>query len=485
MYPDPLLTLLIALLIVISLIVLLRVHPFLALLVAAFFVSFCSPCSVDGNTFLQAKITRVAVAFGTMTGKIGILIAMGTIIGSCMTESRAADRIIQVICRIAGQKRLPLAFLGGGYILSIPVFYDATFYLLLPLAKSVYRHTRQNYLLYLLCIGFGATMSHTLVPPTPGPLVVAGELNVPLGTMILLGLLTGICMIPFVLAIVYFINWYMPNPQLQTSEFDQNDKTESESFDDFISGNQELNAKTRLPSFSAAIAPIILPVVLIALGTVLFALEKQGLFHWPARLPAIRETVALLGVPEVALMLSALVSIFLLFRYRRTTLDEMEKILGTALESAGIIIMITAAGGAFGAMLRESGVGARIQEMAGSSGSLPGTLLLFLAFGVAAMIKTAQGSSTTAMMTVAGIFSAMKLGSEQLGFNPAYLAISIGLGACVTGWMNDSGFCIFSRMTGIRETDALKTWTVGLVLLGVSGLIVVTILSWLLPLATA
>ncbi|MDO5580429.1 MAG: GntP family permease [Planctomycetia bacterium] len=480
MYPDPLLALLFGLLTVILLITVLRVHPFLALLAAALVVSFSFPIleSEKGDPDLPRKVVRVAEAFGVMAGKIGILIVMGTIIGICMTESRAADRIIQKICRIFGVKRIPIAFIGSGYLLSIPVFYDATFYLLLPLAKSIYRLTRKNYLLYLLCIGFGATISHTLIPPTPGPLVVSQEMGISLGIMILVGIMTGLCMIPFALGIAYFINGYMPNPELQTDEFDRSEDQE-QSFDAFLAGS---DSGERYPSFFASIIPIFLPVLLIAGGAVIFALEKQGNIPIFASHTWIRDLCALISMPETALGLSALVSVFLLQSVRKLRLRELEEILAKALESAGIIILITAAGGAFGSMLRQSGVGTRIQEFAGSGGSLSGISILLLAFGIAAMIKTAQGSSTTAMITVAGIFAAMKLDAAQLGFHPAYLAITIGLGSCVTGWMNDSGFCIFSRMSGIRETDALKTWTVGLVLLGLSGLLVVICLSSLFPL---
>lgn len=478
MYPDPLFALLFGLLTVILLITVLRVHAFLALLAAALVVSFSFPIADTGDPDLPRKVVRVAEAFGAMAGKIGILIVMGTIIGCCMTESRAADRIIQKICRGVGLRRIPIAFIGSGYLLSIPVFYDATFYLLLPLAKAIYRLTRKNYLLYLLCIGFGATISHTLIPPTPGPLVVSQEMGIPLGTMILVGIMTGICMIPFALGIAWFINGYMPNPTLQTDEFDHGEEKER-SFDEFLSDS---SITDKYPSFFTSILPIFLPVFLIAGGAVLFTLEKQGFFTFPASDFWIRDFCALISMPEVALALSAFISIVILQRARCLSFRDLETILAKALESAGIIILITAAGGAFGTMLRQSGVGARIQELAGNDGSFSGISILLLAFGIAAMIKTAQGSSTTAMITVAGIFAAMKLDGAQLGFHPAYLAITIGLGSCVTGWMNDSGFCIFSRMSGIRETDALKTWTVGLVLLGLSGLLIVIFLSSLFPL---
>ena len=189
----------------------------------------------------------------------------------------------------------------------------------------------------------------------------------------------------------------------------------------------------------------------------------------------------LLANPQIALMLGAFAAAVVLYRVKKLNLRQMEQVLERALLDAGMIILITSAGGAFGAMLRHAGVGPRIEELTLGMNTFGGSGILILAFATAAMIKTAQGSSTTAMITTSSIFAAMNLGAQQLGFHPGYLAVVIGLGSCVTGWMNDSGFCIFSRMSGIRETDALKTWTVGLVLLGISGLVIVLLCSTLLP----
>ena len=187
----------------------------------------------------------------------------------------------------------------------------------------------------------------------------------------------------------------------------------------------------------------------------------------------------------IALMLAAVVAMYVLFRTRKLNFDTLGKRIEPALFGAGMIILITAAGGAFGETLRQAGIGERLQELTQTGGGdASGVVILLLAFGTAAIIKTAQGSSTVAIITTAGIFAGMLLAEDALSlpFNTAYVAVAIGLGSCVTGWMNDSGFWIFCRMGGIKETDALKTWTVGLVLLGLSGLVIVLVLSWLLPL---
>ncbi|MDO5554412.1 MAG: GntP family permease [Planctomycetia bacterium] len=474
--PDPLMTLFVGTVTVVGCIVILRANPFLALIAGALLVSFCCGVEEVGAAAWTEPVHRVLDAFGIMAGKIGLLLVMGSIIGRCMAESGAADRLVRQICRLVGRKRLAGALMGSGFLLSIPVFYDATFYLLLPLAKSIYRITQKNYILYLLAIGFGATLSHTLVPPTPGPLIVAETMKISVGTMILFGVIVGSCMIPFALAIAALMNWFMPHPKLLPGAV-ENGADDGISFDEFVFGTGN---DTVIPSFGVAVLPVAVPALLIACRSIVGAMMENGRLLFAEHATLIH-LLSLLGEPTVALSLGAVIAVATLAAVRRLSFRDVETALEPALVSAGMIILITSAGGAFGAMLRESGIGPRLQELTGACGSASGVFLLILAFATSAMIKTAQGSSTTAMITASGIFSAMNLGVNELGFHPGYLAVTIGIGSCVTGWMNDSGFCIFSRMSGVREVDALKTWTVGLALLGASGLLVVLVLSQLFP----
>ncbi|MDO4628403.1 MAG: GntP family permease [Planctomycetia bacterium] len=510
---DPLLILLIGLAVVIGLIIILRLNPFLALLAAALTVSFLAAPAPGTEGNWGAQVSRVGVALGEMAGKIIILISMGALIGQAMTRSGAADRIIQVIVGRFGQKRMPAALMSSGFLLSIPVFYDATFYLLLPLVRAVYRMTQKHYILYLLAIGFGATLSHTLVPPTPGPLMVAKEMDISIGAMMLISGMVGICTIPFALLIAKTLDRLMPNPIIadetireslkplptgtgenvnrENMDLTQNGEiTENEFSSEPSSGTQVSETPsgstptfTRLPSFGMSILPIILPVVLIAGAAITQTLTDNGTIQWTETTHVWHQIIALAGDAQVALMLSALTALTVLLFTQKLSLREMEKEVGIALQSAGTIILITSAGGAFGAMLRTCGVGERIQELVLSgNGTFTGLGVLLLAFATASMIKTAQGSSTTAMITTAGIFSTLGLEAATLGFHPGYAAVAIGVGSCVTGWMNDSGFCIFASMSGLSETTVLKCWTVGLALMGVVGLIVTMILSQLIPL---
>ncbi|MDR3109361.1 MAG: GntP family permease [Planctomycetaceae bacterium] len=470
MFTDPLFILFFGILTAIGLIVVLRVNAFLALLAAAMVVSFLTP--LQPGQFWDDNIKALCSAFGKTAGNIGILIAMGAIIGKCMLDSGSADRIVTALRRLFGEKLIPAALLSSGFILSIPIFYDTTFYLLVPIARSLYKAMKKNYILYLLAIGLGATLTHTLTPPAPAPVITAETLRIPLGTLLIVALLVAALTAPFALGIAYVMNRLLPNPKI---EF------EDEIIDNIKSKHFEPAAS---PSLFWSFAPILFPVLFISIQALLEMLEKSKTLVWSADWLVVRNLFRLLGDPRFALIVAAVISMTVLFVVRKLSFQELSNRVETAILSAGMIVLITAAGGTFGEMLRNAKIGERIEQLFQGEAAMTGTALLLLAFFVTATIKIAQGSSTVAMITASGIFAGIVSGENavQLPFHLAYLAVTIGLGSCVTGWMNDSGFWIFCRMGGIKETDALKTWTIALVFLGLSGLLVVLVLSQVLPL---
>jgi len=476
-FADPLFILLCSILTVVGMIVFLRVNPFLSLLSAALVVSFLTP--LEPGQYWDENIKNVGNAFGVMAGRVGILIAMGAIIGKCMLDSGAADRIVRFILQLFGQRLVPAALLTGGFVLSIPMFYDTTFYLLVPIVRSVYKQLQTHYIFCLTAVGFGATLSHTLIPPTPGPVAVAETLGVSFGSMMIVALMVGVLTALPALGIAFLMNRILPKPDVHF---------EDEMLAHGTSLPETTDTETR-PGLFGSFAPIMVAVVLITMQTTLAMLEKVGVIVWNENLFVLQNLLRVLGDPRFAMMLAAVTAMFVLQRSRKLSLDSLGKQIEAALIGAGIIILITAAGGAFGETLRQAGIGERLQELCQGSreAGMSGVGLLLLAFGTSALIKTAQGSSTVAIITTAGIFAGildLDAASSPLPFNSAYLAVTIGLGSCVTGWMNDSGFWLLSRMGGIKETDALKTWTFGLVLLGLAGLLVVLLLSWLVPLTS-
>lgn len=480
-------------------IVALRVNAFLSLLAAALVVSFMAGGGSGVATAPTDPVARVVDAFASTVGAIGIVIALAAVIGEALMRSGAADRIVRTLLKLLGEKRAATAMMSSGFILSVPVFFDTAFYLLVPLARSLYRTTGRNYLKYLLAIACGAVATHALVPPTPGPLFVANVLDVNLGVMILVGVLVALPAALVGLAFAVFMDRRMPLTP-------GGDPTEAEASVEAPAGVDE----TRLPGLGLSLAPILLPILLITGNAVVQTMAHQQLIaadpaarllrgpeltsailqaagHGPTLAEAFRWT-NVLGNPNLALFLAAIVALLTLWTRRQDLTRPIPQLVESALMSGGVIILITAAGGAFGGMLRAAGLGDAIQGLAesqvageGSTTLLAGLPLLLLAFVLASVLKFAQGSSTTAMIVTSGMIVAM-IDPASLAFNPVYLALSIGAGSLVGVWMNDSGFWIFAKMGGLTETETLKTWTPLAAIVGTVAFIMAVLLAWLLPL---
>ena len=457
---PPLLILLLGTLVVILCIVRLRIGAFFGLMLAAFLVSFLAPGAFGD------KLPRVVAALGTAAGKLAVIITCAALIGKCMTDSGAADRIVRTFLRLLGERRAPAALMSSGFVLGMPVFFDTVFYLLVPLARSLHRSTKKNYLLYILAMAGGAVATHTLVPPTPGPLAVAELLKVDVGMMILMGIAVAL---PSSLVALGLAHWLQARYEIPMRALPGED------------ADRPAPADSELPGFWVSVLPIALPVLLMATGTVLAMQAKTAAagtwVHGAA------EFMKVLGDPNFALMAATLASVLVYVRQRRPSREQLSADIEESMMSAGTIILITAAGGAFGAMLKEAGVGPAIQNLFGGSGSA-GLILLVVAWIIAALLKTAQGSTTVAMITSAGMMASM-LDGQVLAFHPVYLALAVGFGGLCVVWMNDSGFWIIARMSGLTEIEVLKTWSFMLVLVSLFGLALTALLSVVLPLAPA
>ncbi len=451
---NPVAILIIGVALLIAMIIVLRLNAFIALITAAIVVSLLAP----GD--LADKVTRVGREFGILAGKIGIVIAMAAIIGKCLMDSGAADKIVRTLLKLLGEKRAPTALMLSGFVLSIPVFFDTVFYLLVPLARSLWKRTRKNYILYTTAIVAGAAITHTLVPPTPGPLFMASELKIDIGLMMMFGILIGLPSAGLGLLVCKIINRRMDIPMRPYAG-----QEEPEPLDE-----------AQLPGFWISFAPIILPVILISMNTITKALGVGGLTA---------QIVNVLGNRDLALLLSAAIAMIVLVHNRKLTLKELAKRTETALMSGGAIILITAAGGAFGAMLREAGIKGWLENLLGGQGETVGLVILLMAFAVAVVMKFAQGSGTVSMITTVSMFVAMGISPKMLGCNPVYLAMAIGSGSLVGDWMNNSGFWIFARMSVLTETETLKSWTILTAALGIIGLVLTLLLASLLPMMPA
>ncbi|MCK4629955.1 MAG: hypothetical protein KAT40_00835 [Bacteroidales bacterium] len=458
---PPLLILLIGIIIVIGLIIFLRLNAFFALITASIIVSLLAPGE------FSEKISRVAMAFGSTAGKIGIVIALAAVIGRCLIESGAADRIVQWFVRLFGKKNCSVSLMSSGFLLSIPVFFDTVFYLLIPLARSMHRRTKINYVLLVLAMGAGASITHSLVPPTPGPLIMAETLGIDLGFMIAIGILVAI---PAAIIIMFFIKYYSRRMDIPMRPIEGAEE-ESEPLPD-----------DRLPGLLTSLLPIILPLLMISAHTIVSTLAKGA--EITSNIKQAEEITAVLGNANLAMLVSAIIALIVFYRQRRPKMIEFGKSVETALMSGGIIILITSAGGAFGAMLKEAQVGPAIQAMFGNGADqqLGGIGLLFMSFLIASLLKFAQGSTTVSMITTSAMIATMLPSPEIIGFHPVYIAAAIGFGAQCGAWMNDSGFWIYAKMSGFTGMEAIKTWTVTLAVMAIVGFLITLFFATFLPL---
>jgi len=443
----------------------LRLHAFIALALGALVVGVLTPQSMveayNGPLAAMTVPSRLAKGFGDTCGSIGIIIAMASIIGVCMIETGAAERVVRSSLRLVGERMAPLAFLCSSFLLAIPIFFDTVFLMMVPLAKAMAVRTNKNYIAYVTAIIAGGVMAHSLVPPTPGPLQIAHELNVSYLAMTWCGLLVG--SITATSGFLYGLwanrRWTIPirpTPDLSTEEL------------------QALAAKEDrdLPSLWVSVLPILLPLFLIGLDSVVKNTFLSQDLH-----PSLVALIGFMGDKNIALMTAAAVAMGLFARRAAGLSRPFGQQIQNSLFNAGLIILIVGAGGAFGLMLKATNVAIYIRDL--SAGAQLG--LLPLAWIVCAIVRTAQGSATVAMITAAGIVGG--LAAQGLSFHPVYLAAAIGCGSKPFWWMNDSAFWVVCRMSGWHEGEMLKIGSVSSLIMGVVGLPVTMALAWLLPFA--
>ena len=478
---DPLTILFVGIVIVVGGIIGLKLHPFLALLLGALVVAIMTPAAVIEHAALVKGATaaaahqlssrsigeRIALEFGNTCGKLGILIAMAAIIGKCMLESGAAERIVRSLLRVTGIDKAPLAFLAGSFFIGIPVFFDTVIFLMIPLAKAMTMRIGKNYLLLILAILAGASMANSLVPPAPGPLFLVGEMQIPIGLMMIGGFLLGLLTITTGYLFARYANRKWPIPL--------RDSLDARLEDIRIASLKE---DRQLPPLWLSLLPILVPLVLICANTALTSFSSSPASIKPSLFAGgLIRLLGFLGDKYIALAAGGFIALVLLARQKGTNREGMTAFVQAALMSGGAIILITAAGGTFGGMLQQSGISTRIAELTEGYQMA----LIPLAFLVAAVVRTAQGSATVAVITASGMLSGMAT-HGHLAYHPLYLGLAIGCGSKLVPWMNDAGFWIVCKISNLTEGEALKTIAPMQTIMGVAGLIGVLIAARLLPL---
>ncbi len=425
-----------------------RIHPFIALMLSAILVGLLSPALpvVPGQIPLVTAVELPMAEFGIMVGKIGWVIAVASVIGTAMMESGAAEQIVNWLLKTLGEKQAAAALMISGFVLSIPVFFDTVFLLLVPLAITLALKTGKNFVLYVVAIGGGAVISHTIVPPTPGPLMMAETFNIKLGTVILAGIAAGI--FPAIVVLIV-ARWMNKKLNIPVRISDKRDKLIQHP-----------------PSLILSVLPVFVPLLMISLASMVEGITG-GLPGW----------IAFIGNKNIAMSAGAFIALVLWAKVQKLSSNDLWEVAARPLETAGIIILITSAGGAFGAMIKHSGIGDAISR-ATEGFDMPYILLAWI---VAAVMKIAQGSGTVSMITTSAIMAAL-IGNNTLPYHPIYILLSVGFGSLFISWMNDSGFWVVVRMSGFSEKEGLKTWTLLLAILSIVGLSQVILMSWLFPL---
>lgn len=368
-----------------------RLDAFIALLVAALVTGFVAGSSV---TDVLASITD---GFGTTMGAIGIVIGLGVGLGKILEVSGAADALARTFVRLLGNGREPWAMAGTGSLVSIPVFCDSGYVIMNPLARSIARRKRAGYVTLALALGCGMTLTHHLVPPTPGPLGVAGILGTDVGGLILAGIVFTLVLLPLV---VIYARWIGPRLESQLlpdvreevygtaaarstvtvtgSSSGSGGASGSAGADGQEDPDEPAEGKRRI-SAGLAVLPLLVPLLLIVVNTVATAIDRnaKGVLSADDYEPSgFVAALAFIGSPVVALLVGIVLAVYVLLP-RWTTRSQVGGWLSEAAASAGLIILITGAGGAFGQVLRDSGVGDELAETI-AAWSLPGVLVPFL-----------------------------------------------------------------------------------------------------------
>ena len=420
----------------------LNIHPFLALIGASLFFGLCSGMPFD------LILTSIEDGFGGTLGKIGLVILLGVIIGSFLENSGGAYKLAEVVLKIIGKKNVHAAMGVIGYIVSIPVFSDSGFIILSPLNKSLSKKAGISVAGTGIALILGLLLSHVMIPPTPGPIAAAGILNADIGLVMLLGIFVSA--ISLIVAIIYSKQiasktYIDPNPELSEADIEEKIK--------------------QAPSALKSFLPILIPILLIVSK---FLIE----FNYGKDVTGFLSFISFIGSPVIALLIGMFLSFMLPKKFDMQLLADSGWV-GKSLLSASTILLITGAGGIFGKILQNSGIGTVMADL------LSGVSLgIWLPFILTAAIKTAQGSSTVALITAASIMAPLM---ATMGFDTemqkALLVIAIGAGAMVVPHANDSGFWVVTQLTGMDIKTGYKLYTTGALAVGCFAAFIVFLIS--------
>lgn len=419
-----------------------RVHPFIALTLAAGFLGLTSGMPVD-------KVMKsFQDGFGGVLGFVGIVLGLGTMLGKMMAESGGADRIARTLIDAFGRERVHWAMMFAAFLVGIPLFFEIGFVLLIPLVFIVARRTGVSLIRIGIPLLAGLSVVHGLVPPHPGPLLAIGVFNADIGKTIFYGLIVGLPTAMIAGPIFgKFISKYVPgeaSPELMEQLAREPEARE-------------------LPGFGITLLTVLLPVGLMLLKTFAdVALDEKNI---------VRQWMDFIGHPITALLAALLLSLYTFGTARGFTSKQIMKFVDDSLAPTAAIVLIIGAGGGFKQMLVASGVGNAIGQMALHAQVSP----ILLAWLVAGLIRIATGSATVATITGAGIVA--PLATMVPGVNRELLVLATGAGSLILSHVNDAGFWLVKQYFNMTVAETFKTWTVMETLISVVAIVLIMLLS--------
>ena len=432
-----------------------KIHPFLGMIISA------SVTGLIGGMPATDVVKSITTGFGNTLGSIGIIIGFGVMMGEIFEVSGAAKKMAQVFIKKLGKGKEELALAITGFLVSIPIFCDSGFVILAPLAKSVSRKTRKSVISLGLSLALGLVITHTLVPPTPGPVGVAGIFGANVGKIVLLGI---VCAIPMTLVGLAYAKWLgkkmyrIPTEDGEIAEVDVKDAKNSEAIAATLMEEDE-----ELPSGLMAFLPIIVPIILILINTVSAQIAYTG---------AVKSVIDFLGSPVIAVGIGLLISIYGLGK--KYDKKELNRIMERGIKSAGVIMLVTGAGGALGMIIRNSGAGEYIASLIANT-ALPAVII---PFAISSIVRLIQGSGTVAMTTAASVTAPMM---ASLGISPELAVLSACMGSLVFSHFNDSYFWVVNRTLGVEEVkDQIKVYSVASTIVWAVGFVELMILNMFL-----
>lgn len=382
--------------------------------------------------------------FGQTLGSIGLVIGLGIILGNMLADSRATEQIAALLLRAVGAKRAPLAVGLTGYLVSIPVFLNASFIVFMPLLRDLTRTTRIPLVTLVTALIIAGIGTHCIVPPTPGPLAVMGTLKLDPGQFIGWGLLVALPgLVLAVIAALYFGR----QAHMQIADSDP-----------ILEETPKANDRP-LPSGGLSMFVLLFPIVLILVGSL------TANFLPPTS--AARPILAFIGDKNVAMLIGVALAGVLLSKYRRKSFEE---IVADGGANAGLLILIVGAGGSFGAIINGSGIAESLVKTLSSLN----LSLLWLGFLLTAILRAAQGSATVAAVTVSSLMAAM---IGPAGANPITVGLAICCGSMCCSFPNDSGFWVISRFSGLNVSQMLRVWTLTSTVAGVACFLIVLLIN--------